>query len=295
MPPLAKKAFLALAAAALLVSPPVFWLSQTSPSDDPIPALTRYLKFLYARDLPQAYRAISAVDRRLKKQADYVRERGAFTGFALDVTRKLAEFIEIRPISQQIDGPQVRVKVLGKYPDPNAIASLLLDWDEHRLKNVPAPEQKKILTTISNLARAGKLPMIEGEEEFVLVNENSRWKIFLNWAAGVKINFATTVPSEDLIIAEPLSRDTVGHAGDTFTIGFKVKNLSKGELRTRIAHRVDPKELAHHLDLVECALLLPVRLRPGEEQVYNSTYVLRGDLPDTAKTLEVTYEFKIEP
>jgi len=48
------------------------------------------------------------------------------------------------------------------------------------------------------------------------------------------------------------------------------------------------------LDLVECTLLLPVRLRPGEEQIYNSTYVVRGDLPDGIKSLDVTYEFKIE-
>jgi hypothetical protein len=52
--------------------------------------------------------------------------------------------------------------------------------------------------------------------------------------------------------------------------------------------------MAEYLDLVECALLLPVRLQPGEEQTYKSTYVVRGDLPDGTKTLDVTYEFKIE-
>jgi len=45
---------------------------------------------------------------------------------------------------------------------------------------------------------------------------------------------------------------------------------------------------------VECALLLPVRLRAGEEQIFNSTYVVRGDLPDGTKVLGVTYEFKVE-
>jgi hypothetical protein len=52
--------------------------------------------------------------------------------------------------------------------------------------------------------------------------------------------------------------------------------------------------MAEYLDLVECALLLPVRLQPGEEQVYKSTYIVRGDLRDSAKTLDVTYEFTIE-
>jgi hypothetical protein len=37
-----------------------------------------------------------------------------------------------------------------------------------------------------------------------------------------------------------------------------------------------------------------VRLRPGEEQTYNSTYILRGDLPDGTKHLDVIYEFKVD-
>ena len=69
---------------------------------------------------------------------------------------------------------------------------------------------------------------------------------------------------------------------------------SAASLFTRIAHRVEPKEVAPYLDLVECALLLPVRLKPGEEQTYNSTYAVRSDLSDGIKSFDVTYEFKIE-
>jgi hypothetical protein len=294
MSPFAKRIFLALIAAGLLASPPVIWLAHKQPADDPALVLTMYLKSLYARDLPQSYRYISTVDQRMKKQTDYVRERGAFRGFALEAAGKLAEAIEIRPISQQFDGPKIRVKVAMRLPDANRLAALLLDWDDVKLNRLPAPEQKRILATIGHLAREGKLPMIEGEEGFMLVREDSRWKIFLNWAAGVKVKFATTVPAEDTIAAEPISRETVVRPGDPFTIGFKVKNLTKNEIRTRIVHGIVPEDFAQYLELVECALLLPVRLRPGEEQIYNSTYVLRGDLPD-AKAFDVTYEFKIEP
>ena len=295
MPPFVKNILLALLTSAILVSPLVFWLNHINSGDDPIPALTKYLRFLYARDLRQAYRFISTVDQRLKNQADYVRERGAFTGFALDAASKLAESIEIRPVSQQMDGPHNRVKVAMKLPDANGVSPLLLDWDEQRLNNLPAPEQKKILATIGNLARAKKLPMIEGEEQFILVKEDSQWKIFLNWAAGVKVKFATDLPPEGTITAEPIIRDTVARSGDVFTIGFKVKNVTANEIRMRIVHRIEPKELVRYLDLVECALLLPVRLRPGEEQIYNSTYIVRGDLPDGTKAFDVTYEFKVEP
>lgn len=295
MPSFVKKILIALSTGAILVSPLVCWLSHVNRTgDDSMPVLTKYLKFLYARDLRQAYRYISSVDQRLKKRDDYVRERGAFTGFTLEAARKLAESIELHPLSQHSDGTQNRVKVAMKLPNANAISSLLLDWDEQRLNSLSAPEQKKILAAIDDLAREKKLPFLETNEQFILVKEDSHWKVFLNWAAGLKVRFATYVPAGALI-AEPTTRNTMARSGDVFTIGFKVKNVTRNEIRTRIVHNVEPKELAQYFDLVECALLIPVRLRPGEELTYNSTYAVRGDLPDGAKVLNVVYEFKIEP
>jgi hypothetical protein len=295
MPPLIKKVLLAAGASLMLASPVLLWLYSPQFGDDPLPVLSKYLRFLYARDLGQAYRFISTVDQRIKKRDDYVRERGAFTGFALDAARKLADSIEIRLVSQEIDGPRKRVKVAAKYPNANLLSPLLLDWDERRLNALPAPEQKKILLNIDALAREQRLPVIEGEEEYILVKENSQWRVFLNWAAGVKVKFSTIVPFDGTIEAEPLTRETIARPGEPFTIGFKVKNRASNEIRTRIAHQIEPVKLKQHLDLVECALLLPVRLRSGEEQVYNSTYLVRADLPDTTKALDVTYEFKVEP
>jgi hypothetical protein len=294
MPPLIKNVLLAAGASLMLALPVLFWLYSPNLGDDPVPVLSKYLRFLYARDLGQAYRFISTVDQRVKKRDDYVRERGAFTGFALDAARKLAELIEIRPVSQQADGRHSRVKVALKLPDANGVAPLLLDWDEQRLNALPAPEQKKIISNIERLAHDKKLPMIEGEEEFVLVKENSQWRVFLNWVAGVKVKFDTIVPADETLTAEPITRETIVRSGESFTIGFKVKNRASDEIHTRIAHLVEPTELKQYLDLVECALLLPVRLRPGEEQVYNSTYIVRGDLPEGTRTLDVSYEFKIE-
>jgi cytochrome c oxidase assembly protein Cox11 len=157
-----------------------------------------------------------------------------------------------------------------------------------------ATERKNILATIDNWAGAKKLPMIEGEENFIMIKEGSKWKVFLDWAAGAQVQFAAALPAGNEISAEPTTKETVARSGDLFTIGFKVANPTTKEIVTRIVHRVEPKELAPYLDLVECALLLPVRVRPGEEQLFNSTYLVRGDLPDGAKALKVTYEFKVE-
>lgn len=295
MPSFLKRSLVFLCTVAILAVPTVWWLAKGGPRpSEPVEVLEKYLKSLYARDFRQAYRFISEADRELKTRSDYVRERGSFGGVALEAARKLSGLIAIRPIAQQSEGPQNHVKVALKLPDANAVADLLLGWDEKRLNALSGLEQKKILATIDRLVQDEKLPMIEGEEEFVLVQEGSQWKIFLNWAAGIQVKFATTLPASAAMTAQPTIKETITRSGDLFTVGFKVKNNGASEILTRIVHRVEPKEIAEYLDLVECALLLPVRLRPGEEQIFNSTYIVRGDLPEGTRTLDVTYEFKIE-
>jgi hypothetical protein len=295
MPSFLKRSLVFLCTVAILAAPTIWWLGKGGPRpSEPVDVLEKYFKSLYARDFRQAYRFISSADRELKTRNDYVRERGSFNGVALEAARKLSGLIAIRPVTQQSDGTQNHVKVTLKLPDANAVSDLLLGWDEKRLNALPGPEQKKILTTIDQLIQDEKLRMIEGEEEFILVQEGSQWKIFLNWAAGIQVKFATTLPPSAAMTAQPTIKETITRSGDLFTVGFKVKNNGASEILTRIVHRVEPKEIAEYLDLVECALLLPVRLRPGEEQVFNSTYIVRGDLPDGTRTLNVTYEFKIE-
>jgi hypothetical protein len=297
MPFSAKNLLATLFAAVVLLLPLLYMVESTRgrPAEEPTRVLSRYLNFLYARDFRQAYRFISSADRQLKKPEDYARERGSFTGFTLEVARKLAASIQLKPVAEQTDGNSKRIKLAMKLPDATGVAALLLDWDEKRLNSLPPPEQKKILATIDRLAHDNQLPMIEGEEDYTLVKEGSQWKVFLNWAAGVHVNFAVALPPDSALAAEPITKATVARSGDVFTIGFKVKNRAQKETVTRIRHHVEPQELAQYLDLVECALLLPVRIRPGEEQVYNSTYLIRGDLPDGVKDLNVTYEFNVEP
>ena len=293
--PLFKRSLLLLVTAAILVAPVFLWVkAERQKPNQPIDVLSKYLKHLYARDFRQAYRFISAADRELKTQNDYVRERGAFDGVALDAARKLSTRIEIQPITQEADGPKRRIKLAVKLPNAEAVSDLLLGWDENKLSALPASEQKKILARIDELVRDNKLPVIKGEEEFVVVQEGTRWKVFLDWATGVRVKFTTELPTHSALVAQPITKDTIARSGDVFTVGFKVSNPSANEVTTRIVHRVEPKEIAGYLDLVECALLLPVRLRAGEEQTFNSTYMVRGDLPDGIKALDVTYEFRVE-
>lgn len=291
-----KNLLLSVIAGLLLAAPPLYGLKALGKNSrqEPAQVLTQYLRVLYARDFRQAYRFISSADQQLKKSADYVRERQPFTGFALEAAAKLAGLIEIRTLSSEPHGARLRVKLAMKLPDANGLAPLLLDWNDQRLNALTAAARRKILSAIDSLIDSRKLPTIEGAEDFVLVKEGSKWKIFLDWASGAQVQFAAALPAGGSLVAQPLTKETVARSGETFTIGFKVKNSSANEIVTRIVHRVEPKELTPYLDLVECALLLPVRIQPGEQQIYHSTYAVRGDLPDGTKFINVTYEFKID-
>lgn len=296
LPRSAKNIFLLLLTIAVLILPAIYAIQTAGDRrpDQPIQTLSSYLHFLYARDFRRAYRFIATEDQRVKPLHDYLRERPPFTGFTLNVARRLAALIEVRPLSETPEQNVNRVKVNLKLPDANALSGLLLDWDESRLNALPAAAQKKILAAIDEMNRQGKLPIIEGEEEFTLLREGAQWRVSLDWGAGVKVSFTTVLPSDTAISAKPLAKQTVARPSDVFTIGFRVKNRTDRAIVTRIVHRVEPKELAQYLELVQCALLLPVQLRPGEEQTYDSTYVVRGDLPDGAERLDVIYEFKID-
>ena len=284
------------AAAILLVLPPYYLLSapNNGGQSGTVRTIKNYLKSAYAHDHKKAYRLISNRDRQIKSEDLYIQEKGPFSGFTLTVAGKLAEMIEVRPTGATESDATTKVKFDIKLPDASSLSALLLDWDQDKLNALPEPKQKEILAAIDNLRRAGKLKFIEGEEELTLVKENGLWRVLFDWAAGLRVQYDATVPENEAIEATPLNRETSVRANELFTIAYRVRNTSQETVATRIVHRVEPQELRQHLDLVECALLLPVKLKPGEDREFSSTYMVRGDLPDGSKQLKVTYDFKIE-
>jgi hypothetical protein len=291
-----KKFWLTVGALLLILSP--LYLLKRAPRatvPEPVLILSRYLKASYARDYKQAYRFISGKDRQLKPEKVYVRERGAFSGFTLAVARKLAEFIAIEPLKITPAGDRTRIKAALKLPDAGSLAPLLLDWDEEKLNALSAADQRKILAAIDQQRRSGTIKMIEGEEEFALVKEDKAWRMALDWDAALRVSFAAIVPANGAIEAEPVPRETVVTSSEPFRISYRVSNRSDKNLRTRITHKVEPEELREYLDIIECALLLPTSVPAGQQREYSTTYLVRGDLPESARKFNITYEFKIDP
>jgi len=293
-----KQLWFPLAAAVIvLLSVPAFYLYTTdrnSMDEDPFRVLDDYLRASYARDYNEAYRYVSSQDRSLKDAKTYVRERGAFTGFTLDISKKLAESIEITAMDREITPDKANTKAKLKIPDANKLSDIVLDWDFERLNSLAASQQKAILDKIEKLRGDGKLPMVEGEEVFQLVKETGGWKMFLDWASGVKVTFKASLPSSAPVEAKVVQTDVITKPGELFNISLQIRNRGKEEVLARIGHLIQPSDVADYLDLVECGFLLPVRIKPGATEEFSSTHLLRGGLPENVRQLAVTYEFRVE-
>jgi hypothetical protein len=285
------------AAVVVLLTVPAFYLhtaDQTPLHEDPMRVLDAYLRASYARDYKEAYRHISSLDRKLKDERSYVRERGSFTGFTLEISSKLAESIEITAMGRPATSDKANIKAKLKIPDANKLSDIVMDWDFEQLNSLPASRQKDILDKIEKLRSDGKLPMVEGEEDFQLVKETGSWKMFLDWASGVKVTFKASLPSGAPVEAKVVQTDVITKPGELFNISLQIRNRGKEEVLARIGHLIQPRDVADYLDLVECGFLLPVRIKPGATEEFSSTYLVRGGLPENVRQLAVTYEFKVE-
>jgi hypothetical protein len=293
MRPGGRNLLLLVTAALLLILPPAYLLmaDRSSSAADPLETLVDYLKAAYARDFRQAYRLISSEDRQLKDEKTYLGERGAFDGFTLEVGRKLADWIQATPIEEKTTRSHAHIKLKLKLPDANKLSRTLLDWDEERLNALSAKEQRALLQKLDQWLTHGDIPVIEGEQDFDLVRDGGGWRLFLNWAAGIRVSFQARVSDSLPLEVRWDQREVIGRPDDLFNVHIRIKNLSNREVFTKSLHRVEPKGLAQYLDLVDCGLLLPTKLLPHEEQEYSSTYLVRGDLPDGTKRVAVTYEF----
>ena len=105
-----------LAAAAIAV---VLWAGFAGAGTEEVDAagrhdlVSRYLKAVYARDYAEAYKYISQRDRRAKSEAAYLRENPSLTGAAAELTRGLADRIEVGPLPAEARAEgtlEVRVK-----------------------------------------------------------------------------------------------------------------------------------------------------------------------------------------
>jgi len=251
--------------------------------------LDKYVKAVYARDFRSANEQISSADQRLKDVHSYSRERGDYRDFAVEAARSVAQSVNILLAELRIDQERAAVKVKVNVPDATKLSPLMLQWDSERLESLSITERKRLLDTIGRQRADKTMAMVSAEESFNLVKEAGNWKVFLNWAAGIKLTFQPVIPTSSPVQIKIEQTDVASRPGQVFRVAMKIKNTGKQTLLTRIGHLVEPHELREYLDLVDCGFILPVRLQAGKEEEFVTTYLLRGTLPDTVRQLSVTY------
>ena len=281
-----------LALSIFFIAPAGAHAAAASPDlSDPAAVIRAYLRALYARDFAAAYRYISLEDQRVRSLPQYLRQRSPFSGFALEIARKVAAAVEVETTVPQAASARVPLTARYRAPDPDKLAPLMRHWSGYQLNSLSAAERGQLLEAIQRKERDQSIAMISGHENLMLVREGHEWRIFLNWAQGVAIPLRALV-RQDALDVEFSPDQAVIQPGEVFEVILKLRNRSQDAVVLRIAHLIQPTELADFLEIVQCGFLLPVKLLPGAEQEYSGTYLLRGSLPEGVHQLNLDYEFR---
>jgi hypothetical protein len=254
-----------------------------------------YVTAVYARDFEEAYRYLSSDDRKVKDRESYVREKGSYGGFTLRLAKKLGENIDLEALDRKQSGNRAQVKVRFKVPSPEDLSPILFGWDSDTLNSLPTTEQQRLLDRLEELRRDGRLIPVEAQETYNLVREGSNWKIFFDWASGIKVAFAFSAPPSSRIEAHFADQALIAKVGEPFQVVFNIQNRGTSTLKAKIAHRLEPTAVRERLEMVQCGLLSPVTLPPASEQAFSSVYIITGDFPDSVKGITLTYVLKSDP
>ena len=173
---------------------------------EPVSAIEAYLRAVYARDFTAAYRLISSEDRNLRDVNRYLQQRGPFSGFTLAVARNLSDSLEVTLVWQEITENRAKAVVRYRLPDPKKLAPLVFNWNAYQLNSLSSQDRKNLIDHLQKQKRAGLLAMSEGTEAFELVKEGDRWRIFLNWAAGIRIPLRLDPPARALSLNPRVNR-----------------------------------------------------------------------------------------
>ena len=281
--------------AALLVFAIPAAASAAFAAQPPEEALEAYLRAVYARDFGTAYELIAQADRELKTKRDYLKENGAFSGAALDLTTLLAGFIRFEYSGVNIKGQdEASVTFRAMVPDTSdpALRDLLLGFDQQSLKALSAGERAARSRQLRQLASAGELPLITGgEETWTLVREQGDWHVVLGWSAAFDIQFDSRTMAGLPWSLAPLQADLRVMPGETLQAFLRVKNPADAPVTAKARHVSPNPEHTSYLDIICCLCYLQQTLAPGEEKRFAVVFRPSYETPDAITDTPVRYEF----
>ena len=261
----------------------------TAPED----VAVEYGRAIYRYDAAAIYRLASAADRSAKDEETVRAQVGAPTGFALEIIRHLALFIEAKPVDTRLTGSRATVSLKLTLPDANApeIRTLAHDWDETALDALSDSQRADIRRKLDELHERRTLPVVEGQETFELVKEGGGWRLVLDWGGAIPVQFSASAAKTPALDVTTTPAEIRAKPGESFRVTLRAKNVSGHEITTRVGHRIAPEADANFLALLQCSLFLPASFKPGETREFVSEYLLLKDTPGRVTAFRVTYEF----
>jgi hypothetical protein len=262
--------------------------------EDSLEVVKAYLKASYARDSAAAYRYISFRDQQVWDESRYASQYGGFTGFALDLARKLADSMEIWVMERQADAERAYYKVGYSVPAADELSELLFEWDPDKLNALSRSQQQQLLETLERTIQNGKMITIKGQESFNLIADHEGWKIFQDWESATRVGFKIVLPPSAGVEAQLLNSEFLVKREEAFQIVLKIKNRNKQPVLARIVHEVEPADMADSIDMIACGGLQPLMLEPGSVQEISSAYMIKDETRAGTK-VAITYDVQLEP
>ncbi|HEY7219039.1 MAG TPA: cytochrome c oxidase assembly protein [Candidatus Binatia bacterium] len=263
------------------------------PLNGPLRAVESFLKATQARDLETAYSYISSADRSVQDKSSYVQSQVYFSGFALELAKRLTADMEIWAIEQEIGTTKAHLEVGYRVPTADELSPRLLDWAPDKLNALSPGEQFVLLQAVERLKKSPRMISLEGREIFDLVWQTDGWKIYFDWRSRARVTFKTSRPGSNELEVKFFQKDVLVKNEEPFQIDFTITNRTNHEITARLNHRFEPRRLAGNVDMIACGLLAPLRLGPKETRDLSSAYLLRGKLP-TKTRLTIVYDFSPE-
>ena len=253
-----------------------------------------YLKAVYAQDSAEVYRHVSQRDRQAKSEADFLRENPPLTGTAAELTRRLADRIEVGPVSTEVRGDSAVARFTVSLPDAASpeIQELFADFDLDVLNSLTPEKRRHIVDTLDELSRTGHLPTVTGEESLELLREDGRWAVFENWGEAVKVFFHAEVMEGLPWAFEPVQKLVLARPGETLHAAYRARNLSDRSVTAKARHLDTPREAAaRYFNVIQCFCFLRETLDPGQEKELPLVFRVNFDVPREHNEFHVTYQF----
>src|SRR5262245_64157956 len=201
--------------------------------------------------------------------------------------------MEVWVMEKQVSSDRVHYKIGYRVPTADELSSMLFDWDPDKLNTLSRPLQEQLLESLGKMKKESKMIMIEGQETIDLVSDEGGWKVFLDWASGIKVTLKVDSALSSEIDARFVQSELIVKKDEPFQIDLKIKNQSTRPIVARIVHHIEPREMENHLDMIACGALRPLALQPGNVQQISSAYLIKDGIRAGEK-IDITYELKLE-